>query len=53
MKKFLKAALHLTKAISINCKAKEYYTLRSWLYKIMGFQELAEEDEKIIKSLNK
>jgi hypothetical protein len=51
MKKYLKAALHLTKAITSNNKAIEYYKLRTWVYKIMGFQELAEEDEEIIRLL--
>jgi Tfp pilus assembly protein PilF len=50
-KKFLKAALHLTKAISCNERTIEYYKLRAWVYKIMGFQELSDEDEQIVKIL--
>jgi Tfp pilus assembly protein PilF len=51
MKKYLKAALHLTKAISLNFHVYEYFKLRASLYKIMGYNELADDDEKFANSL--
>ena len=51
IKKYLKAALHLTKAISINFHVYEYFKLRASLYKKMGYNELAEDDEKLANNL--
>jgi len=51
LKKYLKAAIHITKAIEINKYCKEYYLFRGGIYDIMGFKELAEEDRKLSKLL--
>lgn len=53
LRKYLKAAIHITKAISINKNVIEYYKYRSSIYDLMGFKELAKEDQVIYKSLTK
>lgn len=53
LKKNLKAAIHITKAININQNVKEYYQFRANIYEMMGFKELALEDLQLAKSLVK
>jgi len=51
MKKYLKASLHISNAITINPNCAEYYNFRAKVYQIMGFHELAKDDMTIIKQL--
>jgi Tfp pilus assembly protein PilF len=47
LSKYLKAAIHITKAINKNKKLKKYFSLRSEIYELMNFKELAMEDRKL------
>jgi Tfp pilus assembly protein PilF len=51
LKKYLKAAIHMTNAIKINKECYEYYKFRAEIYNIMGFKELSVEDLAIANSL--
>jgi tetratricopeptide (TPR) repeat protein len=51
LKKNLKAAIHITKAININQNVEEYYRFRANIYEMMGFKELAMEDSEFSKNL--
>ncbi len=53
LKKFLKAAIYITKAISFNKNCREYYTLRARIYDVMGYRELADEDRELARYLGR
>ena len=51
LKKYLKGAMHVTKAINLNPNCYEYYMFRSQIYDVMGFIELSNDDISYAKNL--
>ena len=51
IKKILKSAIHITKAININKNVKEYFLFRASIYDLMSFKELAIEDREFANML--
>jgi len=51
LKKYLKAATHITKAINLNPNCYDYFMFRAQIYDVMGFVELSNDDIAYAKSL--
>jgi Tfp pilus assembly protein PilF len=51
LKKYLKAAMHITKAINLNPKCYDYFIFRAQIYEVMGFIELSNDDVNYAKNL--